>query len=359
MNSFSSGESAQRAYLELEQTLQTNPQEESISRLEDFLRQYPDFAQAHNDLGVLFYNAGNKLQTLGHYEKAVRLNPLNSTFRKNLASFYYVEMGWVDDAIFLYTDILAKHPNDTEVLAALGLISVNLDRSTEARIFFTRILELEPWNQEVRSFLADLDSQPGPATETVKHAPASVNSQDAADLDAILSDLRETIAKLENQSPAEDRYANALTLLKQGDQQGTIRELERLIQCQPNHAVAHNDLGVLYQMDGVIDKSLQHHELAVKADPDNATFKRNLAGLYFAELGRTDDAICLLTEILRSHPDDIETLTGLGQIALAIGQREEATTFIQKVTELEPWNTDARELLGQIQEDSSFFLTSR
>ncbi len=57
MNPLASGESAQRAYLQLEQTLQTISPEESISRLKDFIRQYPDFAQAHNDLAVSYYRS--------------------------------------------------------------------------------------------------------------------------------------------------------------------------------------------------------------------------------------------------------------------------------------------------------------
>jgi tetratricopeptide (TPR) repeat protein len=360
MNSFTSGESAQKAYIHLEQTLQSNPPKESISRLEDFLRQYPDFAQAHNDLAVLYYQAGNKLQTLGHYERAASLNPLNSTFRKNLASFYFVEMGWVDDAIFIYTDILAKSPNDTEVLTALGIISTNLDRCSEARIFFTRLLELEPWNHEVRSLLAELDLAPATLSMTDTAPSVTASAQDSpTDLDAILADLRKTITTLEKQNLSNDLYTKAQALMNQGDEQGAVRELENLIKDQPAHALAHNDLGVIYQRIGALPKSQYHHEMAVKEDPANATFKKNLAGLYFAELGKTDDAIFLLTEILRSNPDDVETLTGLGRIALAIGQREEAATFIQKVTELEPWNTDARELLGQVQDDNSFFLASR
>jgi len=358
MNSFSSGESAQRAYLQLEQTLQTNSQGESISRLEDFLRQYPDFAQAHNDLAVLYYRDGNKLQTLGHYEKAARLDPLNGTFRKNLASFYFVEMGWVDDAIFIYTDILAKSPNDTEVLTALGIISMNLGRGTEARTFFSRLLELEPWNHDVRTLLSELHSAPAVYSAPVTSAPAATNAQTPSpDLDAILADLRQTISKLETQQLPEDLYANAQNLLNQGDEQGAVRELERLVQSQPAHALSHNDLGVLYQRRGVIPKAQYHHELAVKEDPANVTFRKNLAGLYFAELGKTDEAIYLLTEILRTNPNDVETLTGLARIAVAIGRTDEAATFIQKVSELEPWNEEARELSGQVQGSNSFFLT--
>jgi Flp pilus assembly protein TadD len=359
MNSFSRGESAQRAYQQLEHSLESSPLEESISRLEDFIRQYPDFAQAQNDLAVLYYRAGNKLQTLGHYEKAVRLQPENSTFRKNLASFYYVEMGWVDDAIFIYTDILAKTPNDTEVMAALGIISINLDRGTEARAFFTRLLELEPWNNDARMFLAELDSQQAPPPETITVSPTQAKLRTGpAELDAIIADLRKTITSLEDQNLPDDAYANAMALLNQGNEEGAVRELERLVQNHPSHSLAHNDLGVLFQRQGDIRTSRHHHELAVRHDPANATYKKNLAGLYFGELGMTDEAIYLLTEILRSSPNDVETLTGLARIAFTVGRPEEAAIFLRKVVELEPWNQDARELLGRLNSADGFFLAT-
>jgi len=161
-------------------------------------------------------------------------------------------------------------------------------------------------------------------------APTNFQSAEisAPDLDAILADLRATITKLDKKNHPDDMYTNALALLNQGDEQGAARELERLVLNQPSHALAHNDLGVLYQRRGVLAKSLYHHERAVKEDPSNVSFKKNLAGLYFAELQRTDDAIFLLTEILKTHPNDVETLTGLARIALTIGQPDEASIFL-------------------------------
>ncbi len=268
-------------------------------------------------------------------------------------------MGWVDDAISIYTDILRKSPNDTEVLTALGIISSNLDQGSEARIFFSKLLELEPWNHEARAFIAELDT--ADATPKAATAPSMTDSSQVTspDLDAILADLRDTITRLDQKNQPNDMYANALALLNQGDEPGATRELEKLVQSQPSHALAHNDLGVLYQRHGVLQKALHHHELAVKQDPTNATFKKNLAGLYFAELERNDDAIFLLTEVLRTNQNDVETLMGLARIALTIGQTDEASIFIGKVTELEPWNEDARELSGQINGNNSFFLASR
>ena len=93
--------------------------DEGLRHIRDFLKVYPDFAPAHNDLAVMYYQTGNTLKSLAHYEKAHKLDPGNVTYRKNLADFYYVELEWTGDAIHTYLDILKDNPFDIETLNAL------------------------------------------------------------------------------------------------------------------------------------------------------------------------------------------------------------------------------------------------
>ncbi len=62
---------------------------ESVARLERLLKIDPDFAMAHNDLGILYYNQGDKEKALNHYEQAVRIEPHNLTFQKNSGRFLF------------------------------------------------------------------------------------------------------------------------------------------------------------------------------------------------------------------------------------------------------------------------------
>ncbi|WP_168206086.1 tetratricopeptide repeat protein [Geobacter sp. FeAm09] len=89
---------AQAAYSQLQPYL-AGDAPLAVERIEFFLTSHPDFAQAHNDLGVLYYRTGDLLRSLANYEKANRLDAGNPTFVKNLAEFYTVELGWFDDAI--------------------------------------------------------------------------------------------------------------------------------------------------------------------------------------------------------------------------------------------------------------------
>src|SRR3974390_1869874 len=130
--------------------------DEAIHHIQDFLRIYPEFGQAHNDIAVLYYRNGNPLRALAHHEKAHKLEPGNITYRKNLADFYFAELEWTGDAIQTYLDILKDNPFDVEALNALGTISLQIGRKEQARQYFTRTLQLDGNNMEARQALDQL-----------------------------------------------------------------------------------------------------------------------------------------------------------------------------------------------------------
>ncbi len=335
--------------------------QEAIALIENFLRQCPDHAEAHNDLAVYYYRSGNKLQTLGHYEKAFRLSPRNITFARNLASFYFVEMGWTDDAILIYTDLLKTHPADTETLISLGIISSAVGRPDEAGIFLRRALELEPWNKEARLALESIGRAaheiPLPACiePSVSRAP-----QQPSDMEQLLAGLRETITRLEDNFP-EDSYEKASELAALGNSEEAVSMLERIAQQNPRDGLVHNDLGVLYFRLGDTARSIDHHELAVANSPRNPTFRKNLANLYYTAAGRTDDAIMIFVDLLREYPNDVDTLEALAVISSASGRPGEASVFLRKIIEIDPSNNYAGSLLSELDSRNTegFFLAAR
>jgi tetratricopeptide (TPR) repeat protein len=133
-------------------------EQEAIPILETLLAASPEHAQAHNDLGVLLYRAGDKNRALDHYEKAVQYDSNNTTFQKNLADFYCIEQGQFEKAMRIYVKILENYPQDVETLIAVGYICENLDKTDDAGDFYHRIIEIEPWNLEARRKLEGLNT---------------------------------------------------------------------------------------------------------------------------------------------------------------------------------------------------------
>ena len=122
-------------------------EKEAIGALKVFLAVYPDYALAHNDLGVLYYNEGEKEKALKHYAQAAQLEPNNLTFQKNLADFYYFELDRVEEAVKVYYKILEKNPEDLETLLVMGHICIKLDKIDDALDFFNGVLEIDPGNE--------------------------------------------------------------------------------------------------------------------------------------------------------------------------------------------------------------------
>ena len=114
-------------------------------------------ATTHNNLGVLYYNRGDKEKAFSHYKKAAELQPANITFQKNLADFYYVELGRVEEAMEIYVEVLNINPEDIETLLIIGHICVALKEFDDAKDFYSRILIVEPWNKDAKQFLEKLE----------------------------------------------------------------------------------------------------------------------------------------------------------------------------------------------------------
>ena len=148
--------SPEELYQESQEAGATGNVESAVSILEQLVGRYPDYALAHNDLGVYHQKTGNNDQAGNHYKNAVRLEPYNSTFNKNLADFCYIVQGDVTEALKIYLDVLKSDPEDIEVLLAAGHISRAVNRPQDAEIFFSRVLEIEPWNLEASENLEKL-----------------------------------------------------------------------------------------------------------------------------------------------------------------------------------------------------------
>lgn len=333
---------AQSAYQRLQICLSRDSVDAAIMEIKTFLKMFPDVALAHNDLGVLYFRSGNSLLALANYEKANRLQPGTPAIIKNIAEFYFVELGWVDDAIMLLTALLKEHPLDGEILISLGIISEQLNRSDEARSFFRRAHELTPDNAAILEALARLD---GPVSAAEYRSSATAASRSAQDEGSL---ARQTTATAPAWRSPEELFREAQTAIGAGRDEDAVAVLERLTSQEPSHALGHNDLGVLYLRLGDVARAGYHYEQAVSCNPANITFRKNLADYYYAVAGKTDEAVEIYTNLLKERPDDVEVLSALALICKANNLNGEARTFIQKVLDLEPWNAEARQFLSSI-----------
>jgi len=327
------GKPREALYEEVQRLLDGGGKKEAIGGLRMLLTMYPDYALAHNDLGVLYYQEGEKVKARQHYEQAARLDPENPTFQKNLADFYCLESGDLEEALKIYLKVLEADPADVETLLTIGDICATLEKNDDARVFYNRVLELEPWNLDAQEKLEGLHGL------EVSAQTSEVRGQGTED--RALRSTDTTGAK----ETAEDLYARAQEFVERDMNREAIQQLEELLQRYPDDALAHNDLGVLYFRIGEKEKARMRYEEAARLNPENATFKKNLADFYCLEMGELEEALKIYLGVLEDNPVDIETLMTLGDICLSLDKREDASVFYNRVLDLEPWNLDASEKL--------------
>lgn len=331
--------------------------EEGIRHIQDFLKIYPEFALAHNDLAVMFYQVGNALKSLAHYEKAHKLEPGNVTYRKNLADFYYVELEWTGEAIHAYLDILKDNPFDTEALNALGTISLQIGRKEQARQYFSRTLQLDTSNQVARQAMEQLApplavshdprqfQQGAPARllqETEENPRVNITFQSSTNAD-----------RLEPVKSSEDLHREAIGLANADKFVEAIQVLETLLSQNPRHALAQNDLGVLYQKTGNPQKSRVHHEEAARLQPANEIFQKNLADLLYKEFGALEEALTIYVRLFAENQYDIDILKAIAHICLEVDKPDDARFFLTQILSIRPWDHDTNEALRALGTASS------
>jgi Flp pilus assembly protein TadD len=293
------------AYTEIQNMVSRGQHDQAIAALEQVVSRAPDNAFAHNDLGVLYANRGNTEKALQHYRRAVELDPEAVVYQKNLADLLFVAKGDAEGALGTYVAILKAKPKDIETLESIAQVCSSLERTEDARYFYDKILEFEPWNQTAR--------QRRDALQRSRQGPPS--------------------------------YELAQALAGEGRSIEARQILEEFVRSTPAHAAAHNDLGILCRRTGGVQEAQAHYEEAVRIDPGNATYQKNLAEYYSVVQGRNEDALRIFVDLLRRNPRDAETLLSIGRICDLLGRADDASEFFRKALEAEPWNQNAREKL--------------
>lgn len=335
-------------YEEVQKMMNSGSKEEAIGALEMLSAMYPNYAVAHNDLGVLYFNRGEKEKTLEHYERAARIEPYNDTFQKNLADFYYVEAGRVEEALQIYVKLLEANPTDIETLIILGQICASLKKIEDAKVFYNKVLELEPWNMDARERLDDLTK--GQKTEVGGQRTNGWMEKRGwmggwTDGGGWRSEVRDQWSNGTGIESAEKMYQDAQELIKIGREKDAVDALEKLVASYPDHAGVYNNMGVVLQDLGRLEEAMSSFEMAVEIQPGYVEALNNMGNL-LQQMGRVDEAVFCYQKVLELKPDLSAAHNNLGNAYLHRGELSEAISCYQKALELKPDNAQAYCNLG-------------
>ena len=305
-------------YQDIEPIIQNGWYTAAIHALEQLLQVKPNFARGYYELGTLYYKHDDREKVLECYKKCHELDPQNIGYLKSLADFYHVELEQIEPALGFYKKIIDAGTSDAEILFIAANLCVALHNFEDAMKYYQKVLEIEPWHSEAFEYLEKIKRHQDSDAQALSPEELYQKSQEAG---------------------ATDNLGTAVSILN------------KLIGRYPDHAVAHNDLGVYYQRLGNLEKAFQHLRHAVQIEPNNSTFEKNLADFYYVVKGDVGEALRIYLNVLKRNPDDVEVLTAAGHISKSVNRLQNAEMFFNRVLELEPWNSEASDYLAKLRDD--------
>lgn len=99
---------------------------------------------------------------------------------------------------------------------------------------------------------------------------------------------------------------------------------------------------------GMLPDAERSYHAAIASHPGMVQLKLDLAALYLDKLGKPGQAVDLLREVVRQHPEMAAAQLGLGMALSADGKFEEATRALEDAARRDPGNAVAHHALGVV-----------
>ncbi len=170
------------------------------------------------------------------------------------------------------------------------------------------------------------------------------------DAGKICTEAQESRSAHESHPAVEPHESIIKLFVTEGKRAEAAFALERLVESFPDYAPAYNDLGVLYGKQGNAEKALAACEKSVSLDPENATFRKNLADFCYVAMKRPEEAVRHYERALSINPQDTETLLTLGNIRVESGDFTKAHECYLSVLEIDSANELAAKMFDALEE---------
>jgi len=282
------------------------------------------------------------------YREYLKDYPKATKVRMNYARYLVDRQQW-EAARSQFVLVLRQRPEDTDVLYALGLLSLQTDRLEEADKHFRRAIEINPSNDQVRLYLgqtADRRKRYDEAEQWYSSISGKKFRLEAhIRLGVVMArrgELQKGLHILHSITPTSDEQRVQLALaeeqiLREAKQySAALKVLSKALKELPKH----KDL--LYARALVAEKlnDIELHErdlrLVLKLDPKNAHALNALGYTLADRTDRHQEALELITQALELRPDDPFILDSMGWVQYRLGNSDDAVKFLRQALEIRP-----------------------
>ncbi len=124
--------------------------DQAIKGFEKAISIYPNYVDAHGELGLVWFRKGNAQKAMTAYEEALKYNPKKATVYSNMGIIYFQQQNF-EKAEEVYKKAVQYDPRFVDALRNLGSVYAMQKRFDEAIVQFNNALKYDP-NSAILNF---------------------------------------------------------------------------------------------------------------------------------------------------------------------------------------------------------------
>ncbi|MGH9587401.1 MAG: tetratricopeptide repeat protein [Acidobacteriaceae bacterium] len=242
----------------------------AMKGVQDFAERLgPPLADSYNNLGAIAASGKNFADALGYFQRAAEWNPELPGLDYNWGRAAFMASRF-KDAVPPLRRYLQAHPEDAGIRSPLAISEFMVGDYTDV------VKTLEP-------VLSGIDAIP--QVEYVYAASLAKTGQRAAGVERLRAMEKKNPSIPDVHRSLGEAYADG----NSSDREKAQKEFAAAIRLNPKDAVAHYDLGTFLLKIGNLQAAIPELETAVRLEPDNRA-AHALLGSAYRRAGRPDDA---------------------------------------------------------------------
>jgi len=308
-------------YLKAYLYYQEKKNNEAVNLLQEVLKDNPDNPQANLLYGTINYALKNDEIALSSFNRVLSTTELPEA--RLLLAATQLRMGANADVVKTLEPLLAQRNNAKAYLLA-GQATLNLGETDRGMAYLNQASTLAPKDTVIRSTLAQ---------------------------NQLLSGDQQGIQGLESVITANPDDSQAYLLLAtsqvgKADFKGALATLQKMAAAQPTNALPSVLMGRIYLMQRNPDAARKAFEHSLTLDASFLPAASALASLDIEEK-KPAQAKERFKAILSKSPDNLGALMGQARIGLAVGDKKEFVSYLEKAIQSHPDALEPVSLLTQ------------
>ncbi len=272
-----------------------------------------DPARAHNVRGIALAQQGSWDEAIASFREAIRLRPDYGDALNNLGNVYFFQKKF-DEAVACYEQVLRVAPDHAGAYSNLGEVVRQQGRLDDAVTYCERAVSLRPDFAQARVHLGLALSAKERFEEAIVHLAEAARIQ---------PDLPD----------AHHGLGYALLQLRRTDE--AVAALREALRLKPGLADAHGNLGSALVRQGKHDEALACFAEALRLKPDLVEPRLYRAHALWQK-GQFEEAEASAREALSLKPDSADAHNVLGVVYMKEGRVDEAVAAFDRALALKP-----------------------